>query len=255
MSEPSLLKISEGGNSKLPSYIIHFSLPAGHSCPGANACLCRADPDTGKLTDGKETKFRCFSASQEATYPSVRDQRWHNMSQLLSAGSSGAMADLITRSLPRSFLVMRLHISGDFFSQPYFDAWLTVARRHPQSQFYAYTKSLQYWVKRLAEIPTNFRLVASVGGKYDHLIRQFDLPYAQVVFHPDEAAEKGLEIDHDDSLARDPKVQRFALLLHGGQPKGSTAAAALSQLRQEKIEFGYSSGAGRRRTETSLVTK
>jgi hypothetical protein len=235
----SLLKITEGGNAKLPSYIIHMSLPSGYSCPGACKCLCRADPDSGKMTHGKDATHRCFSATQEAAFPSVREQRWHNFSTLLAAGSKAAMRDLILRSLPKDFLVMRLHIGGDFFSQAYFDAWMEVAAQRPKSQFYAYTKSLKFWAARYGEIPSNFRLVASYGGTHDHLIKQFDLPHAIVVFHPDEANRQGLTIDHDDSLARDPAVEKFALLLHGQQPAGSPAAAALAQLRAEKVEFGY----------------
>jgi hypothetical protein len=240
MSEPTqLLKITEGGNSKLASYICHFSIPAGHTCPFAKACLSRADADTGKISDGKHTAFRCFSAAQEGMYPSVRDQRWHNLNLLRAARTREKMADLIIRSLPDDFLVMRLHIGGDFFSQAYFDAWLDAVRSRPKSQFYAYTKSLPFWVKRLAEIPDNLRLVASVGGEHDYMIRQFDLPHAIVVFHPSEAEKRGLTIDHDDGLARDPAVKRFALLLHGQQPKGSPASAAQAQMRQEKVEFGY----------------
>lgn len=239
MSQSEHLKFIEGGNAKLPGYISHFSLTAGHSCPGAKDCLCRADPDTGKITDGKHTQFRCFAASQEATYPNVREQRWQNFNLLLRAGSKEAMRDLIVRSFPRDFIVMRIHVSGDFFSQAYFDAWLSAVKARPKVQFYAYTKSLQFWVKRLGEIPANLRLVASVGGKFDYLIRQFDLPHVVVVYSPQEAEEKGLQIDHDDGLARDHAVNRFALLLHGTQPKGSPAAAALTQMRLEKVEFGY----------------
>jgi hypothetical protein len=53
------------------------------------------------------------------------------------------------------------------------------------------------------------------------------------VFSESEALELGLEIDHDDSHAARPslKDQDFALLIHGIQPKGTEAAAALKQLK------------------------
>ena len=46
-----------------------FNLPSGFSCPGANECLSKSDQRTGKITDGKDTKYRCFSASDEARSP------------------------------------------------------------------------------------------------------------------------------------------------------------------------------------------
>lgn len=232
------LYFSEGGNSKLPGYVTSFSLVSGWSCPGAKNCLCRADADTGKLTDGKHQQFRCFSATQEAAFPNVRERRWKNFTMLTNAGGTRGMVKLILKSLP-DFIVMRLHIAGDFFSQAYLDAWIEVARLRPKHQFYAYTKSLPFWVKRLETIPANLRLVASRGGKYDALIDAHDLPCAEVVFHPDEAEARGLAIDHDDSLARDPAVKRFALLLHGCQPAGSEAAAALRQMKESGVAFGY----------------
>ena len=52
-----------------------FTLPAGYTCPGAKDCLSRADRITGKIKDGPDTEFRCFAASAEAVYPSLRAAR------------------------------------------------------------------------------------------------------------------------------------------------------------------------------------
>ncbi len=70
------------GNAKLGTFIHTLSLPAGWSCPGAKDCLSKANRETGKLTDGKETVFRCFAASAEALRPNVRDSRWNNFELL-----------------------------------------------------------------------------------------------------------------------------------------------------------------------------
>ena len=84
-------------------------------------------------------------------------------------------------------------------------------------------------------------LTASRGGEEDHLIDKHNLREAIVVMHPDEAKALGLELDHDDSLARDPSVTKFALLIHGTQPTGSDASDALKRMRKEGIKFSYSS--------------
>jgi len=218
------------GNAKLHAGIATFSLPAGYSCPQARDCLARANRASGKITDGKHTQFRCFAASQEATYPSVRKARWANFEALASCGRNfHELAGLIGPTLPAEGII-RIHVSGDFYCQEYFDAWVHVASKVPEKIFYAYTKSLGFWVARLGEIPPNLKLTASRGGYEDALIDSHPLKCAEVVFSEAEAAEKGLPIDHDDTHAY-LQDESFALLLHGVQPKGSLAALALKTLK------------------------
>jgi hypothetical protein len=113
-----------------------------------------------------------------------------------------------------------------------------VARCQPLRTFYAYTKSLPFWLRRIGDIPKNFVLNASRGGAHDELIAKHDLKYAEVVYSYEEAKAKRLEIDHDDSHAY-KSGKPFALLIHGTQPAGSIAAKSLSALR--KIGWtGYS---------------
>jgi hypothetical protein len=151
------------------------------------------------------------------------------------------MVQLILDSLSPFAGFVRIHVSGDFFSQDYFDAWVEVARCRPETLFYAYTKALPFWVRRKNELPDNFILTASYGGTHDHLIEAYGLRSAKVVFSEEEAASLGLEIDHDDSHAMRPGPS-FALLIHGVQPAGTPAAKAVAQLRAQG-EYGYGSKA------------
>ena len=218
------------------------SLPSGAACPAATECKSTAERVTGKITDGKDTLYRCFSASQEAAFKALRQQRWHNfdiLRKLDTAGMVTALCEAMPDSGPAVLDVIRIHVGGDFFNQKYFDAWLEVARRHPHTIFYAYTKSLNYWVERIDDIPSNLRLNASRGGRHDHLIDEYNLKCAEVVFSIEEAESKGLEIDHDESHAIIGE-RSFALLLHGTQPKGSEAAAAIKEMKLNKVEYAYS---------------
>lgn len=233
----NMLKFSNSGNAKLKN-IISFNIASGYSCPFADRCLSKADPVTGKITDGPKTEFRCFSASQESVYPNVRKQRMHNFETLRGIRTVQEMADTISASLPKvktrgkkigEGKIVRLHVAGDFFNQTYFDAWMEVAKRNPDRIFYAYTKSLQYWVNRLGQIPANMKLNASIGGKQDSLVAIYGLKFVEVCFSEAEAESKGLEIDHDDSHAY-AQEESFALLIHGTQPKGSKASKAKSEL-------------------------
>ena len=227
------------GNAKVGKSTLTFSLPAGHTCPFADLCLAKANKKTGKLTDGKHQAFRCFSASTEAAFPTVRSSRWKNLRLVKSHLQKGDLVETLTAAIPKGTEAVRIHVGGDFFSQAYFDAWLETAKNHPQTIFYAYTKSIPFWTARLKEITPNFRLTASMGGKADTLAGTHQLPTTIVVKHPDEAKAANLEIDHDDSHPAAAIRASFALLIHGQQRKGSPASVALQHLRQEHIQYGY----------------
>jgi hypothetical protein len=232
------------GNAKLKD-VYTFSLPAGWTCPGAKGCLAKADPTTGKITDGPDADIRCFSASQEALYPSVRKARWHNFN-LLRGLTLGAMVYLILLSLPKKAREVRVHVAGDFFRQDYFDAWVEVARRRPDILFYAYTKSLPMWLRRAGTLPANFVLTASKGGRWDARIEEYSLRQAVVVLSEAEARERGLELDHNDSHAMSAEGGDFALLIHGPQRAGTPAAKAITALRAQG-DYGYGAKADQRR--------
>jgi hypothetical protein len=226
------------GNAKLSTSIATFSLPAGHSCPFAKECLSKANRLTGKVIDGQHCKFRCFAASQEALFPTVRRARWHNFDLLRSLRTVEKMAETIQRSLPWGLNVVRTHVSGDYFNENYFLSWVNVAYNNPLMTFYGYTKATPFIVKYKDFLPSNFRFTASKGGTCDNLISKHRLKSAEVVFSVNEAKEKGLEIDHDDSHAFGADKRSFALLLHGTQPVGTKAAEAMAALRAEGIN-GY----------------
>jgi len=239
-----MLKFGKG-NAKLDKLVHTFSLPAGKTCPGALDCKSMAIESNGNRTikDGPHTKFRCFAASQEVLYTNTYEARLFNLNALKACGKGQSgqnkMTKLILSSLPKKAKYIRVHVSGDFFAQSYFNTWLCVATVTPKVLFYAYTKSLPLWVAKLGWIPNNFVLTASIGGKFDDLIAQHNLRSARVVYSEDEANQLGLTIDHDDSLAMTNSGD-FALLLHGSQPAQSEAAKAWSKLRKAG-KSGYNS--------------
>ena len=177
--------------------VYEFNLPAGHTCPQANECLMKANRVTGKMENGPAQRFRCYAAAAER-FPAVRDARWRNLETLKS---SKDLINLILPSIPKKADRIRIHGSGDFFKQSYFDAWLEIARRNPDKLFWAFTKSVHFWIKRIDEIPTNLILQASRGGKKDSLIDQFKLKSATVFRTLEEALESGLPIYVDDTYA------------------------------------------------------
>lgn len=230
------------GNAKLDNLakkygvkVYTFSTMSGHTCPYAKDCESKAVFNNGKWTikDGEHTQFRCFSASQEVLFPNVREQRIENMIAIeYSAKPMGDIqaGELIVKNIPKDAGIIRINVGGDFKTQAYFDAWCYAARQLPNVRFYAYTKSLPFWIKRIDCIPDNLTLTASYGGYKDELIEKHNLRYAKVIFSESEANELGLEIDHDDSHALE-NGPSFALLIHGVQPKGTAASKALKELK------------------------
>lgn len=240
--EKGILKFMTG-NAKLSKDTLIFDLPAGHACPFALNCLAKTSPVTGRLTDGKETQFRCFAATGEALSPQARNLRWHNFNTLRSLKTDSQMVEVILNSIKAfgkidKIAKVRVHASGDFFSEAYFRAWMTVAKTLPHIVFYAYTKSLPYWVNSLELVPDNFKLNASKGGKFDHLISEHNLKYVEVVHSEAEAKKKKLKVDHNDSFAW-AIDKSFALLIHGTQPAGTEASKAMQKLRVQGVN-GYS---------------
>jgi len=124
---------------------------------------------------------------------------------------------------------MRVHVGGDYFSKDYLKAWVEVATRNPDKIFYSYSKSLHFFAD--VARPENLVLTASRGGKHDELIDQHGWKEALVVYSEQEAEERDLEIDHDDTHAAFGH-ENFALLIHGTQPKGSAASVALSAIKK-----------------------
>lgn len=224
--------------------VYSLDLLSGWSCPFAEACLSRAvvgEDNRRKIKDGAKTEFRCFSASQEVQYNDVYDLRNNNF-EALRYLSEDEMYDMLSQYLPKDAGIVRIHVAGDFFNRAYMRAWIRVAIANPNTLFYAYTKSLRYWLELRDTMPDNFILTASRGGRDDNLISEHNLREARVIFSETEAYNMGLEIDHTDEHACRPSLrnQSFALLIHGTQPKGSDAAIALQTLKKNNVKHSYS---------------
>lgn len=240
------LKFSLGkNNSKLAKLekatgkkVYSFSLLSGWNCPGANECFAKVVMKDGrrKLKHGKDQKFTCFSAVEENAFTNTYKARKHNTDLIKECKTTKEIVALIKDSFPKDAEIVRWHVAGDWSSQKYFDAGLEIAKLYPYITFYSYTKSIPFWLARFDDIPDNFILTASFGGRFDSLIHKHGLRYSKVVFSEEEAEELGLKIDDDDTTASLPskKEVNLALLLHGRQQKGTEAAEALKVLNRKK---------------------
>jgi len=179
--------------------VYEWNLPTGTTCPFALECKVTVDRETGKF-DIKRGQYKCYAASAER-FPAVRTHRWNNFEHVLNGGKP---------ELPKDCKAVRIHASGDFYNQYYFDLWIQIANENPNVEFWAYTKSLKYWVNRINSIPSNLVLTASYGGKNDDLIELHNLKHVKV-YKTINDVPIGIQIDSNDDLARTPLIN-FALL-------------------------------------------
>ena len=108
----------------------------------------------------------CYAHKEQVRFPTTvlgaREQR------LAEAFKPTFAQNIITelaalRTKPKYF---RVHASGEFFSQDYINAWVTIINANPMITFYAYTKRLKHFdFSELANL-SNFVLINSLqfGG-------------------------------------------------------------------------------------------
>lgn len=218
--------------------VYSLSTLSGTNCPGAQSCLAKVIIKDGrrKLEHGKAQQFTCFSSVEEVAFTNVYKARKHNSDLILGCKTENDLVELIKASFPKDCQILRWHVAGDWMSQKHFNAGLRIAKLYPEVIFYSYTKSLPFWVAKLDEIPDNFVLTASVGGRWDSMIEKHGLRKAVVVFSEQEAQEQNLEIDYTDFAAYNPlsRSVNIGLLIHGVQKAGSKSAEALKKLNRAK---------------------
>lgn len=191
-----------------------LNLPAVKTCPGAMDCMtyCYAMQGRFAMTRTQIIRFRNLLSLQDCD----------DMAKLLTREF---IAWILGNSGGDKVVVLRLHDSGDFFSQGYVNAVAQAVERTKailpdlldhEVEFipYAYTKSLHLDLSPL--VNAGVRLVQSHGGKYDHLIDE-SLPIAQVFAKGAEIPDgwiDGQSEEHADTLAI-LGHKRIALSYHG----------------------------------------
>lgn len=173
-----------------------------NTCPAALAC-----------------RAVCYAKQGSYRFANVIAARNHNLRLSLDDDfASKIIADLGNllikgRKCRKPYNVVRLHDSGDFYSQRYLDAWCHIADNFQHVTFYAYTKSLHL---DYTNVPPNLRITQSLGGKYDNLI-QLGKSHSRI-FSNDAAREAAGYVDGniDDTPAIEGIIN-IGLVYHGSR--------------------------------------
>jgi len=81
---------------------------------------------------------KCYARKAEIRFPNVLRKRYSNF--IISGNDN--FPTLISDEIKKSkYKIVRIHSSGDFYSQVYISKWTIIAKAFPGIQFYAYTKA------------------------------------------------------------------------------------------------------------------
>lgn len=117
------------GNGKLSHDILIFNLPAIDTCPNCDDC-----------------KDTCYARKPELRYPAVKPCRNQNLSASKKTDFVDRMVFTIMTAVSKHGVkAVRVHESGDFYSQSYAASWSLIQHQvkklYPEVIFFAYTKS------------------------------------------------------------------------------------------------------------------
>jgi len=110
------------GNTKLGSAIYVWSLPALLTCPGHTA-LCA---------------HLCYALKGRFA---MAKYLWRVLQNWLIAALPWFASRMVAKIAAANANVVRIHVSGDFFSAAYVRQWQRIAEALPTVRFYAYTRS------------------------------------------------------------------------------------------------------------------
>ena len=166
---------------------------------------------TARLPDGRRIKTCpaagmcskwCYARNGSYLWPTVLAAHTRNLAFILE-DPDGWQAAMTAELTHRRFegKAVRVHDSGDFFSDDYTRRWLEIMTVSPGTFFYAYTKEVHRF-KRLVEghAPDNFRWVYSLGGREDHLIDREHDRYADVFAREEDIAAAGYHSQAESDL-------------------------------------------------------
>ncbi len=188
--------------------VVSFNLPAGGyevdnksyiTCPGADACLAL-----------------CYARQGTFLFKGSKRVRIDNHQLLLTTHATHGLQGVIdildeaVKKVTKTVAVIRLHDSGDFFKKWYVEAWVEVIKRHPNILFYAYTKSFPMF--KGIDLPSNFRVTYSFGGKWD---KKIDGPNSRIFPTLDDRIKAGYVDGNDSDMPAILGKHNIGLVYHG----------------------------------------
>ena len=199
-------------------HLYNWGIPAFKSQNGMITC-----PNAGRCVIG------CYAKQGAYVWGNVAAAYENRLSLSRIKGFEQVIVyhiDRLVKKHKTGLVMIRIHDSGDFYSESYYETWNSIAKafqHETRVKFYAYTKMVQL-LKSLADTrSSNFEIIYSLGGKQDNLIH-FETDRHSKVFK-DEAsliAAGYIDASHDDMLAL-TQNKKVGLVYHGTKSYSNTA--------------------------------
>ena len=136
--------------------IFNFSIPAYKTKSGR--ITCPFAKDCVKYCYAQKGNYTRFPVVQEL------------MEQKYKISKTAEFIPLMNEEIRKKKAThIRIHDSGDFYSPQYLNKWVDIAKQNTNVIFYAYTKSIKFFVNGLL-LPKNMKVIFSEGSKTDNLI-------------------------------------------------------------------------------------
>ena len=187
--------------------IFNFSIPAYKTksgrvtCPFAAACV--------KYCYAQKGNYTRFPIVQELMEKKYEISKQPNFNSLMNEEIKKKKATHI-----------RIHDSGDFYSVKYLQKWVQIAEFNPSIIFYAYTKSIKFFVNDLfpntdtLALPDNMKIIFSEGSKTDNLINAREHRHARIFKTSEELNAAGYIDASSNDLKAITENKKVGLIFH-----------------------------------------
>ena len=107
----------------------------------------------------------CYAAKAQVRFPKALEYRERMLERSKSKEFTDNIVDELNKS-KKDFKAVRIHESGEFYSQEYLNKWVEIAKRLPSIRFYAFTKRKKDFDFTEAEAQDNLIIIDSLkfGG-------------------------------------------------------------------------------------------
>lgn len=166
---------------------------------------------TGKIVCpfAKDCIKFCYAKKGAYTWGNVKplyEQRY-NLTK------SNIFIEAINESLKQKKVdILRIHDSGDFYSNEYVNKWITIAKENKNIIFYAYTKSIPLFEK--INLPQNFIVIYSYGSKVDNLIKPNKHRHAKIFDNEKQLINEGYINASKNDLNAIKENKKVGLIFH-----------------------------------------
>jgi len=183
--------LTNGNRELRADGIFTWTLPAlaAKLSTGKNMLVC---PSAGVCAQ------LCYARSGTYNFSNVKKAHTRNLELIVddAEGWKNQLTNELKAKRYQGGKSVRIHDSGDFFTEQYFLLWLDIAKENPHVFFYAYTKEVAMVKKH--QLPDNFVIIFSMGGTQDHLVDKEKDRHADV-FPSIEALEEAGYSDQEES--------------------------------------------------------